>query len=72
MPGMLQKHNTAWNRYACDGSADQVHGPAIDHDDICRLSLSQLSDTDPGTGTETSLQHRGLKVSGLKDSGLEV
>ena len=54
---MLQNDHTPRDSYACDGGADQVHGPAVNHDDVCRLGLSQLPYDYPSTGAKTGLHH---------------
>lgn len=54
---MLQNDHTPRDSYARNSSADQVHGPTVYHDDICRLSLAQLPYSNPGTGAETGLHH---------------
>ena len=59
---MLQNDYTPWNGYACNSSADEVHSPTVHHDNICRLSLSQLPHNNPGTGTETGLQYSRLQL----------
>ena len=59
---MLQNDHTSWDCYACNGSADQVHGSAIHHDDICRLGLSQLPYNNPGASPKTGLHPKGFQV----------
>ena len=59
---MLQENHSSWDSYACYGSADEVHGATVHHDDICRLSLAQLPYNNPSTGAKTRLQDRGTQL----------